>query len=219
MIVINRRFVRMLLFSVLLVLIGAYLIGPRVGVDSLFKLDEQGTVAVWFEAGLYFLAAMLLGVIALARQNSGDRMAWRWGVFAMLMLFLSLSAEAEITKKIVDHLSGWVWWFGWEVVELTIFILLAGLLLWSLGPALARMPSRIRRRFWLAGVVFVCGALVVDNLAEFLIQEGGVGMYLLEGSLEFSGLILLVDAILGYLSGEDGELILKFTPGEESARD
>ena len=73
MIVINRRFVRMLLFSVLLVLISAYLIGPHVGVDSLFKLDEQGIVAVWFESGLHFLAAML-------------------------MLFLSLSAEAEITK-------------------------------------------------------------------------------------------------------------------------
>jgi hypothetical protein len=46
-----------------------------------------------------------------------------------------------------------------------------------------------------------------------------VGMYLLEGSPEFSGLILLLDVILGYLSGEDYELILKFTPGEESARD
>lgn len=219
MVVINRRIVRILLFSVLLLLIGAYLIGPRIGVASLFKLDEQGTIAVWFEAGLYFLAAILLSVVALSKRDGVDRTSWRWGVFALLMLFLSLSAEAEINKKIVDHLSGWVWWFGWEVVELTIFILLAGFLLWALGPVLAGMPPRIRRGFWVAGVVFVCGALVVDNLAEILFRGGSVGMYLLEEGLEFSGLILLVDAILGYLSQDGGQITMRFIPDEENARD
>ena len=139
MIAINRKAVRISLVAVLLLLIAASHFGPLIGITFLFALDQSGSVPVWFESFLYLLCAGLLSLAAFNRNNQAG--GWRWGIFALFMLYLSINTTAEINRRVVGKLTRWTWGVGGSLFDLIIFLLLAAALIAILWPVLSRMPA------------------------------------------------------------------------------
>ena len=210
MIPVNRKAIRNLLMIVVILLILASHFGPLIGITSMLALDQSGTLAVWFESFLYLLCAGLLALVAFERSQTSRADGWRWRLFALFMIFLSVNATAEINKKIVDKISIRMWGIPGSVFDLALFLLLAAALMLILWPVLSGMPPRYRRMMFLAGVVFGLGAIVVDDLGDILYRGSNEWFYLLEELLEFSGFVLLADTLIAYLADQSSTITLNF---------
>ena len=210
MIAINRKTVRISLVAVLLLLIAASHFGPLAGITFIFTLDQSGSVPVWFESFLYLICAGLLALAAFSRKAANQAGGWRWGVFSLFMLYLSINSSAEINRRVVGKLTRWTWGIGGSFFDLMIFLLLAATLIVILWPELSRLPACIRWEMFLAGLVFGIGAIVVDDLGDLLFQGSNEWFYMIESLFELSAFIILIDALIAYLAEESGTITLNF---------
>ena len=221
MILIERKFVRAGLFGIVALLILMDILGPLVGIESIFALDKQGSVSVWFESVLYLISAGLLGLISIHYCNRGNQQYWRWGLFSIFMVYLSVNAASEINKKLVGKITDWLWWIGSSFFDFILFLLLATALIVILWPVLTSMPARVRRMLIWSGIIFGFGAIVIDDLSDLLFRGNNGWFYIFEEMLEYSGFILFIDAILTYLQTEINVIKLDFSshqPPDENGR-
>ena len=212
---INRKIVRTSLCLIVTFLVAAYFVGPVIGITCLFSLHKQGGVAVWFESILFMSCALLLGLTALHLKNKGKMSYWRWSAFAAVLLYLSVNSATGVNKKLVDKFTDRAWWFDGSFVEFGLFIFLAIILLLVLKPVLEDMPGNLRWQFFISGLVFALGAIVVDDLDDLLFRGNNTWLYVLEEVLEFFGEILLLDAILSFIGAQIGPISLNFSPHQE----
>ena len=215
MLAINRKIVRTSLCLIVALLVAAYFVGPVIGITCLFSLHKQGGVAVWFESILFMSCALLLGLTALHLKNKGKMSYWRWSAFAAVLLYLSVNSATGVNKKPVDKFTDRAWWFDGSFVEFGLFIFLAIILLLVLKPVLEDMPGNLRWQFFISGLVFALGAIVVDDLDDLLFRGNNTWLYVLEEVLEFFGEILLLDAILSFIGAQIGPISLNFSPHQE----
>jgi hypothetical protein len=210
MIPVNRKAIRNSLMIVVLLLIAASHFGPLAGITSMFALDKPGSVAVWFESFIYLLCSGLLALMAFGRPKKDRTEGWRWGLFAFFMLYLSVNTTAEINKKVVGKLGSWLWRVPDGLFDLGLFLLLAAVLIVVLWPVLSQLPPQILRKMILAGIVFALGAIVVDDLDDLLFGGASEWLTMLEELLEFSGFVILVDALIACLADQHGSISLGF---------
>ena len=104
---INRNALRTLLFLVVVLLIMLHYAGPAIGISTALQLEKQGSPAVWFKSFLFLACAVILSLIALQARHTGQGNGWRWGVFAGVMLYLSINSATGINKKLVLNFIDW----------------------------------------------------------------------------------------------------------------
>ncbi|MCP3137922.1 hypothetical protein [Pyxidicoccus xibeiensis] len=182
---------------------------------SFLSLSYERNLPTWYASGLLLGCALLLAAIA--------RIAWlarapgrhHWWALAGAFAYLSMDESVGLHEHLGGLLSlGGVLFFTW-VVPAAIIVALGGL---AFLPFLARLPSRRRGQFILAGVLYVGGALLMelplgwwteqhgnDNLVYALIDH-------VEEALELVGASLFLAA----LAEELGERVV-LTAREEAA--
>jgi hypothetical protein len=113
-----------------------------------------------------FLCALILLVIASVKKERGDRFTRHWFVLSAIFALMSLDETAAIreqtTTPIKNYLnSGGVFLFAWVIPALA-FVVFAGLYFLRF---LLSLDATTRRRFLLAGAVYVGGALGMEMVA------------------------------------------------------
>lgn len=174
--------------------IGRYVLGwPDAPVET-FSLSYERNVPTWVASALLLVAALELA--RCAEHASRDVRAW-WSL-AAIFAFLSLDETIELHERLGGLFEGrGVLYFGW-IVPAAFLVVLLGL---SFLGLLRGLETADRRRFVLAGALYVSGALGMelplgwwaeragdDNLAYGLIDW-------LEESLELTGAAYFVLAL------------------------
>jgi hypothetical protein len=182
------------------------------GLTPLFDLDAEGNLPTLFSTVLLLACAALLAIVATEAGRRRDVDAWRWRVLAAGFVFLAVDEFAKLHELLdapvhgllgeeVAH--GWLL-YAWVVPYAVVVALLAG---WFL-PFLARLPARARRRFCIAGAVYVGAALGIEFLegaqAEALGEDslGYAVLTTVQEILEMAGLLLFLDALLHHVAAQ-----------------
>lgn len=192
--------------------------------SSLFNVTFEGNVPTWYTVVLLLVASLLsFLIVGYVLQN---KMKWRihWIGLTVLFLYLSLDEAAAIheifTTPIREALeaTGYLY-FSWILVGIPVAIVIAVLFL----PFVWNLPKRTKIAFFLAGMVYLVGAIVVESFGAKLWYEtdgivtptytavGGV-----EEFLEMFGVILAIYGLLDYLHSQVGSISIRF--GETKKR-
>jgi len=161
---------------------------------GLLSLSYESNLPTWLASGLLLLCALELGAIA-ARAPT-----WRRHWWGLAIGFAVMSADEVIGghELLSEVWSGdGVLYFGWVVPAIALVLLLAAAYL----PFLLRLPAAQRRRFVLAGAVYLSGAVVLElplgAIAERLGDDGLAYAMLdaIEETLELAGATLFLAAL------------------------
>lgn len=182
--------------------------GKELGRDLIkrFDLGREGNIPTWFSSTLLLLAALLQGLIAAITRIRQEPYLAHWIFLALIFFFLSCDETAQIHEWTVAHVYSiakipFFQFIGWVVPYSLLLILF--------GAAYLRfflhLPNRIMMLFAAAGAVFVGGALGMELLTAAIgrvVFEGKIHFLfnIVEEALEMAGIIILIYALLSYLS-------------------
>jgi len=121
------------------------------------SLSFEGNLPTWFSSSLLLACAIAAGSIA--RVAAGAPWRRHWWALAIGFGYASLDEAAELHEQLGGHLDlGGALYFDWVVPAIAILALLAAVFL----PFVRALPSPVRRRLVVAGVIYVGGALVME---------------------------------------------------------
>lgn len=171
-----------------------------------FDLDGEGNVPAWFSASLLLACSALLAAIAAGRKAEGDRLASRWWLLSLVFVALSLDEVASFHEWVGLALERWVPelaapYRAWAGAGAAFVLVVAA----SVAPLLRTLPTPIRRRFVVAGCVYVGGALGMEMLSGWYDHLYGIRprmsriLAMGEEVLEMTGLVLFFSSLLAHL--------------------
>jgi hypothetical protein len=158
---------------------------------GLLSLSYETNLPTWYASTL--LAVCGLSLFAIADQAASDRGWWR----ALGAIFLYISFDEAV--EIHENLGGW---FGGEGLLYFDWVIPASIIVAVLGavflPFLFRLAPLERRRFVLAGAIYVGGALVLELPLGLVASTWGddhpayAGIDWLEETMELAGATLFL---------------------------
>jgi hypothetical protein len=185
------------------------ILNPR-GLVKLFDVDgEQNIPALYQTLSLGFIAVLLFAIAA-QRKSVRDPLALYWKVLACMFVFLMLDEGCSIHNnfhvysahtKLQQQKQG-MFYFSWT---LAYGVLMLPVGLWYLR-FLFKLPRTYGIRIFVAGVVYVMGALGLEMILGDYLAHGGSGhsrMQLvcttIEESMEMLGMLLFIHVLLHYM--------------------
>ena len=181
------------------------------GEMQLFDLDADQNIPTWFSASMLLMCAVLFAAIAVAAR--GNVYGFHWVGLSAIFLYLSVDESASVHEKLRPFLQtrlqtggflDYVWVFLYAPLVL-IFALVYLRFLFSL-------PAQTRRLFFVAGILYVGGALVMEaigGLYATLYGTSGIVYPLfthIEEILEMLGIVVLFYTLLLYIGSHVKEL-------------
>jgi len=186
---------------------------------DLFSVNAESTIPTWYSTLLLFAAAVLLGAIAKAKWQAGDRFRKYWLGLTLTFVYLSMDEAAAIHEILAEplqaifHPTGYLA-FAWQIAAVPLVILFALLFI----PFLLYLPPRWRYLFLLSGAIYVTGAVVIDAVsADLWYIDGSVTFtYLAIGTveefLEMTGMALFIFTLLSYMAESQLTYLFDFAP-------
>lgn len=174
---------------------------------SLFDINgEQNFPALYSWSALLF-SAMLLATIAQIKKINGERYVLYWRGLAIIFAFLSIDEAMSIHEKFMDPLqarfnTSGIFHYAW-VIPAGILVIIFGLTFYKFFAAL---PSKTKRLFLIAGVVYVTGALGLEMVAGIYAEDSGeqniviAALTSIEEFMEMSGIAIFIYALLTYIN-------------------
>jgi len=188
---------------------------------SLFFIDGEGNVPAIFSTWLFLINAMLFLIVWKSAGLTGDP-SNIWLVLAIVFVFLALDESISIHERLIDPLrlalnATGIFYYAWIIPYGIGVVLLAIVAV----PVFWRMQTRIRFYFGLSAAIYLFAAIGLEMISgKYLVMMNEnkdivwVLMVTLEESLEMTGLIILVYALLLLLRNTyDGFMI--FMPGTD----
>lgn len=187
------------------------------GAVERFSLDGEGNVPSWYSATTLLICAALLGFIAAARRQTGDRWWRHWGALSVLFLYLSIDEGASLHELAVEPVrnllgvGGYLYW-AWVIPGMVA----VGLIGVSYRRFVRALPRETRRRFLWAAGLFVGGALGMEMLsgpwaeAHGRRNAGFAVFFTIEETLELAAVAIFLYALLRYLQDHVGVVSLVF---------
>lgn len=205
-----------LLTCIVLVIVTASLVGQfsryflgrgnLLGLVHLFNINEEYNFPAWYSAFTLLICGVLLAIIALNKQLRKDRYTLHWKILSIIFVYLSLDEWFVIHETVNSSLNKLLqsapnaYWDVLNSVFLITFLL-------SYAKFFFHLPKRSRYLFFIAGSLFVVGAVGVELI--------GVSYYpnlyhqptffseiiaTVEEFLEMMGIIVFIYALLSYMS-------------------
>ena len=173
-----------------------------VWVDT-FSLSCEDNVPTWYSSFLLSTCGVMLACIWSRPPAERHGHGFFWGTLCLGFLYMSLDESASYH----EHMSLWfhdtsgVLYYGW-VIPAGGLVLVLGLVFLKF---LFTLPVIWRKRFVIAGVIYVGGALFMELPLGWWVdkhgEEGGFGYVLIDGvqeSMEILGSTLFLRALLQY---------------------
>lgn len=179
------------------------------GLIDQFYVDNENNIPTYFSGMLLLGGSLLLGLIALIKQHDVNPFRYHWKGLSGLFFLLSVDELASLHEMLIHPVrryadAGGPFFFGWVLPGL----LFAGLVGFSMLRFLWSLPAHTRWGMILAGLIYLAGSLGVEMIGGAYyeqIQHQDLRYSLivtLEETLEMTGLILFINALLTYLSGQ-----------------
>lgn len=193
-----------------------YLVNYRGPWIELFSLDRELNLPAWYASFSLLLCGWLLFIIAAAKRREADAFVRHWQFLAWVFFFLALDEAVGIHESLIfknlRHSLPAVFHFTW-VIPGIVFVAVVGL---SMLRFLAHLPPRNRWAFILAGAIYVGGALGMEMIDGYYAAVHGKKnltyelMTCVEETLEMTGVVVFVHALLTYLQGMTAVVELRF---------
>ena len=184
----------------------------------LFDLSREMNIPTWYSVLQLFAVAFALALAARIQQlKSLPSIAW-WGLSAMF-LYMSLDEATEMHG---------LWRTGFEDFAIPgtshvffSWIIPATFVVFAVGVIYTRwlfsLPRRTATLFFVAGFIFILGALVFEGIGAFLADETFFNpSYLvvstIEETLELYGILIMLCAVFDYLQGQGIKVVLAPEP-------
>jgi hypothetical protein len=180
---------------------GVYMLAQR------FNLDLERSIPTAYSVLLLLTATLLLTVITVLERKR--RLAAYWAILSMGFLTMAVDEGLSLHEELIEpgrELLGGedlgVLYFPWVVPGMVV-VLALGLFFLRF---LARLPPETRRKFLLAAVLYVGGAigfeLIGGAIAEDRVQQNWTyaAVTTVEEFLEMGGVVVFIQALLVYLS-------------------
>ncbi|MBZ0278784.1 MAG: hypothetical protein K8I60_21745 [Anaerolineae bacterium] len=189
-----------------------------------FNVNRESNIPTWYSTLLLLTCAVLLGIIALAHQQSGKAGARYWKGLALIFLYLSLDETAVIHEQLTIPLqeslrvTGYLY-FGWVLVGAAVVIAI-GLVY---ARFIFRLPPPTRRLFILAALLYVGGALVVESISanQWYQMDGESLLFSAIGTLEelgeMLGAVVFIYALSTYIRDHVGEFRIGMIPAQSTS--
>lgn len=183
------------------------------------SLGHEPSAANWYSSLALLASAVLALVIALHANRSGARYRVHWFALSVLLAVLALD-EAVMIHEMADRtLQEWlnsdgILYFAW-VIPGAAFTLLVGL---GFIGFLRNLEAYTRRLVLASGAIFLAGALGVEMVEGVLVSTHGMESVLftlaisVEEALEMLGIVLLIYALLDYITRHVGEITFVVRP-------
>jgi hypothetical protein len=183
-----------------------------------FNLDEENNISNWYESTALLFCSGLLGIIAIGKRRERDRFSLHWTGLAIIFLFLSMDESASLHEmtilplKRLLHVGGFLSQ-AWVILGIGFLIAFGVVYLRFL---MHLTPSE-RFRFTLSGAIFVTGAVVMEMIGgryESLHGMNNVPYMVMAGAeetLEMTGIVLFISALLAYLGRYKPEFKLRIS--------
>jgi len=177
----------------------------------LFNMDLESNIPTWLQSAILFSSSLFAFCAGLIYSKSENQLKELWFVISAVLVFCSLDEISMIHNRIrlprgmeisfgTFTLPPHFFWIIPAAVGVVIFFCLIHKQLMMIDK-----PTRLRLVF--AAIVYFTGAIGVETISAFIWESSGRGKafsYLLlvgvEETLEFTGAILCLRAILLFLS-------------------
>ena len=178
----------------------------RKSFERLFDLDAEANIPTWFSSALLLMCATLVAANAAAKWQTRGRYRVHWIVLSVIFLYLSVDETAIIHEMSIKPLRSMLnptglLYEAWIIpgIAATVVFVLAYL------KFLLNLPRRTALLFVIAGAVYVGGAIGVEALSGLYAETHGEEnltyklISTIEESVEMLGLVIFINANLGYL--------------------
>lgn len=171
-----------------------------------FALDAERNIGAWYSSALMVIAALLLFCGGRYNAENKIRGYWNWYVLSALFVMMSVDESASFHEVLITPLQGalnadGLFYFAW-VIPGSVFVLAA---FFYFLPFLKSLPVRTAAGFFIAGGIYVGGALGLEFVGGALVSAHGwessayIAVALLEESLEIIGLTVFIAVLTDYL--------------------
>ncbi|MEC4984650.1 MAG: hypothetical protein SAJ37_10770 [Oscillatoria sp. PMC 1068.18] len=194
-----------------------YLNYQRLHLVRFFYLDAENNLPTWYSSVALLICCVLFAIIAFVKKRDSDRYTRHWIGLAIIFFLLSMDETASFheltngTFRSIFNASGLLY-YTWVVPAAILVVLLLFIYL----RFLFALPTQTRRAFVIAGIVYVAGALGMELIGGWYTESYGANdiIYALiitvEECLEMFGVVILIQALLDYISNYLPPLKLSF---------
>ncbi|HEX5387000.1 MAG TPA: hypothetical protein VFW66_09895 [Gemmatimonadales bacterium] len=178
-----------------------------------FDADLEHNLPTWYSSAQLFLAALLLGEIAVLRRLRGATFVRHWTWLAFIFAYLATDESLVIHEQLTPfmrahfHVHG----FLYRAWVIPVGLLLVAFVLAYL-PFLGHLTRRMRILFIVSGAIYVGGAMGVEMVNTELMQNVygpafgwrvvELAMQNVEELMEMGGIVLFVYTLLHCLIAE-----------------
>ncbi|MEO5591054.1 MAG: hypothetical protein ABIR15_08105 [Chitinophagaceae bacterium] len=184
--------------------------------DLIFNLDKEHNIPSLYSFAQLVVAAVLLVIIALHASGKKLRSAKSWWLMAFLFFYIAAD-ELESIHERVDrflrqnfHTTGFLH-FSW-IIPAVIILLILGIILLKF---VAGLPAISRKRFLIAGTIYIIGAVGGDAVGGEYISIHGNGLgwpyvleYHIEETMEMFGIACFIYALLQHIKDNISDKII-----------
>jgi len=170
----------------------------------IFNLDEEHNIPAVYSFFQLLAAAFLLAMIAMHASKTKDRLRGYWWLMTILFFYIAFDELESFHERVslwlhqYFHTTGF-FYFAW-VAPAVIILLVLGIILLQF---LRNLPIACRKRFLVAGIVYITGAVGGDIVAGKYITMHGSGLgwpyvveYHVEETMELLAIAYFIYALL-----------------------
>ena len=171
----------------------------------LFDVDRERNIPTWYSSAALLLCSALLAKIAVAKRRAGSGYVLHWAALSAIFLLVAFDEAASYHEAISHRLRdafqmrGYLY-FSW-VVPGAAFAAVIGL---AYLRFIARLPSRTRLLFVVAGALYLVGVLAMEALGGRYAELYGIDLRYkmlttIEEAFEMVGIIAFIHALTSYV--------------------
>lgn len=185
--------------------------GGKSPIPSLLDLDAEKSISTWFSSSMLLFCSILLTAIAYFSQQNA-RYARHWKILAVIFLFMSLDEATSLHGLMTQVLSsldlGGIFFYAW-VIPGAAFVLVFAL---AYLKFFLHLPSKSRRLFAVAGILYVGGALGMEMISGYQADLYGrntpmyVAMTTIEETSEMLGASVFAYTLMSYVASLKGNV-------------
>ena len=180
-----------------------------------FDLNGEGNFASWFQAFPLLICAMLTLLVAAHFRGQRSPLAGRWVAASALFLLMAVDEASQLHDLLTGTLRRGleidfgIFYFAWLLPAVCFLAFCA----WYFAPLARSLPRAARNRLLGALAVYFGGAIVVEMLSGYAVENGRrstpyLAVLTFEETCELAGVLLVVGALLALLRAVEPRTII-----------